>query len=142
MAKGLRNTRALQRRLAAPDNALLTASNVIRREVRALIQEGFDTRTDPIGRKWAPRKDRRAHPLLEETGAMRRGWVVRKRGTDTVLSNRVPYTGFHQNGTGRMPARKMIPDAALSPRWRARIGKVLSKALQDYWSKGVVVRAE
>jgi len=128
----------LRSRLEHSDDLLLTASNVIRGVVRAQIQRTFVEHRDPIGRAWAPRKHSYPWPLLQKTGAMRRGWYVRKQGLSTVFGNSMPYTRFHQDGTSRMDARKMVPDQRLSPRWRAEIDRVLPRALRQYFRTGLV----
>lgn len=128
----------LRSRLEHSDDMLLSASNVIRGIVRQQIQRTFVERRDPIGRAWAQRTRPYPWPILEKTGEMRRGWYVRKQGLNTVFGNRVPYTRFHQDGTSRMAARKMIPDQRLSPRWRAEIDRELPRALRQYFRTGFV----
>lgn len=135
----LRHLQGLRRRLGRSSDALLASSNVLRRVVRELIQDGFATQTDPIGRRWAPRKKFYPWPILHKTGAMQEAWLVRGlRKEGVVFSNRQPYSGYHQDGTRYMSARKMIPDQSIPPRWHARIAPELERALADYFRQGRV----
>jgi hypothetical protein len=62
-------------------------------------------------------------------------WVkVQKMGPKVIIGNDTSYTRWHQDGTRKMDARKMVPDKKLSPKWRARINKVLDKALKEHFS--------
>jgi phage gpG-like protein len=121
-------------KLEASDRLLLNHSKEMRRDVLALIDEGFEQRKDPVGHKWRRRKKRYPWPILNKTLALRKGWkatTAGKRGVD--LTNRVPYTGFHQHGTPRMVARKMVPDQRLSPRWRHRLMKTWNRVNGKHW---------
>jgi phage gpG-like protein len=74
-----------------------------------LIDQGYQRREDPYGNAWATTKQK--NPILEKSGDFRREWEVKRadvRGF-TVASD-VEYGSFHQSGTGRMVARKTVPD--------------------------------
>ncbi len=121
-------------KLEKSDDLLISMSKEMRQDVLALIDEGFEKRRDPIGRRWKRRKRAYPWPILNKTLAMRKGWRARsngKRGTD--LMNAVPYTRWHQWGTRKMVARKMIPDKRLSPRWRARLNKTWNRVCGKHW---------
>lgn len=139
--------RAFARRISTADEALLRAAQEIRKQVLILIDEGFRDKVNPVGQKWKPRKPWYAaylarggkpYPLMNKTLKLRHGfWVkVNKAGPKVVIGNDTPYTGFHQDGTRKMDARKMVPDKRLSPKWRARINKVLDKALAEHFRNG------
>lgn len=104
--------------------------------VRDLILEGFIRESDPRGRKWAPRKDSLPHPILDKTGKMMRGFQIDTRGANLIIKNDVvsekgrPYPLFHQTGTVKMEARKPLPDASLSPHWRAEFDKTVRVSLE------------
>lgn len=90
------------------------------------FQENFYNQVDDKGVPWAPRKDKKPHPLLIKTGKMF------EAATNTRSSNHfsdiqgatlitgvsdaaVPYAKWHHNGTKgkdgisvRMPARRVI----------------------------------
>jgi phage gpG-like protein len=104
--------------------------------IRDLILEGYIRETDPRGRKWAPRKDSLPHPILDKTGAMKRGYEIDMRGANIVVENNVvsdrgrPYPLFHQTGTSKMVARKPLPDRSLSPYWRSEFDKTVRVSLE------------
>lgn len=104
--------------------------------LRDLILEGFIRETDPRGRKWAPRKDSLPHPILDKTGAMKRGFEIDTRGANIVVQNNVlsaqgrPYPLFHQTGTSKMVARKPLPDRSLSPYWKKEFDKTVRVSLE------------
>lgn len=82
------------------------------------VQQGFVDETDPSGRQWKPRKNiGDGHPLLNETGLLFDSFtaVIYKRGGFAVV-NSVVYAQFHQHGTDRMPARRMLPSPTRIPR--------------------------
>ena len=67
------------------------------------------------------------HGVLEEslTGPGS-GSIVRMRPQELALGSSVRYAGYHQRGTGRMPARKVIDLAGAS---KTRIMKIIQRWL-------------
>lgn len=135
--------KAFARKISTADQALLRASQLIRKEVLTLIDEGFRDKVDPIGRKWAARKSwyqaylKRGgvpYPLMNKTLTLRHGWFFRVGKKQVTFGNDTPYARWHQDGTGKMVARKMIPDKKLSPKWRNRITKILPQALAEHFN--------
>lgn len=57
---------------------------------------------------WAPRTKDYPWPLLEKTGAMRRGFVSSVDGITAVIGNSDWKFPFHQLGTRKMPQRLMM----------------------------------
>lgn len=103
--------------------------------VRDLIEEGFIRETDPTFHKWAPRKDSKPHPILTKSGAMRRGFEIDLRGALIVTSNVVsdkgrPYPLFHQKGTKKMTARRVLPVRGLPSHWKADFDRTTRAALE------------
>lgn len=135
MKAGFRELGKFKTKLQKSDQLLLAASREMRQEGLKLIDEGFQSRTDPIGRKWKRRKKRKPWPILNKTLALRRGWKGQSNKTSFSFVNAVPYTVFHQKGTRKMVARKMVPDRSLSPKWRARMAKVYQKAASKHFSR-------
>ena len=84
--------------------------------INQVIQAEYDQGKGPDGSTWAAKADGSASHL-QKTGAMRSGTEV-VRGVKGV-SVRVPKPGgYHQGGTSRMPARKLVPDGEpLPPDW-------------------------
>src|SRR5690606_20578525 len=76
-------------------------------------------------------------PLLFLTSDMFQKFIVDVNGPRLHISNYAvsdrgrPYPQFHQTGTRYMPARKIVPDRYLSPKWRAAIRAATNQALLD-----------
>lgn len=113
---------ALQRKLEAIASGSFKHDlyDRIGRRLHALVQQGWDSESDPYGDPWAPTT--RANPILDETGAM--------RGSSTyeVTAEGITFTvadwkaAFHQYGTSRgIVPRKMLPDEGVPVAWQAVI---------------------
>lgn len=83
------------------------------------IERQFDTETDPYGNAWSPlaqstieQKRRLGYPdsILTRTGDLRKSFDFNARGKTLTIESYSPYAGFHQTGTRKMPARKLLPD--------------------------------
>lgn len=97
-----------------------------------LVREGFEAEADPYGKAWAPTQ--RGGRILQDTGRMRSS--VNRTVTESTVKVSVPveYAGFHQGGTSRMPARKVVPDEGdLPPRWEARLDEVAEDLLTEHF---------
>ena len=74
------------------------------------VDDNFNTRGSRFG-GWAPRKDTKPHPLLEETGKMRRR-MRKTSGKDfAMIDNPDPKFPYHQSNQARksnLPRRVMI----------------------------------
>lgn len=96
----------------------------IGRQIHLLTMLRFETETDPWGRPWAPlasstvkRRRLGSRRILQDTGNLRRSytWRVGRHqvavGTFGRVNGKPPgYARYHQTGTSRMPARKMLPE--------------------------------
>jgi hypothetical protein len=137
MAKGFSGGfKALDRfraKIAKADQLLLLTSKELQRESLKLIDEGFQNREDPSGQKWKRRKRSYPWPILNKTLQLRKGWKGEGNQHYFGFFNRTPYTGYHQMGTRKMVARKMVPDGALSRKWRARIRKAALRTAQKHF---------
>lgn len=75
-------------------------------------QQRFDRREAPDGTPWEPRRDNRGHPILEETGRLRRSMHrVMAGGGDSVFgvgTRGVDYAGVHQAGSATIPPRPFL----------------------------------
>lgn len=86
------------------------------------IHENFDTESSSINGPWPPRKDDLPHPILQETGALRKaatgqgpghitswendGFII---GVDTGVNlGGIPAAQIHNEGGSRMPQREFI----------------------------------
>lgn len=121
--KGIARVRAIAKALTnMSDDMLGAVHKTVGRRVRSLISEGFEKREAPDGHAWAKRETDKPHPILEETGKMRRGWRVITSPKGISAKNTVKHTRFHQKGTRYMPARPMIPMRGRLPeKWRIAI---------------------
>lgn len=90
-------------------------------EVGIVLEKQYTSGTDPDGKQWqslsdATRATGRTPPPLTASGNMRsRTKVV--AGVKGITTS-VPSPGvFHQYGTKRMPARKIVPSGTLPRNW-------------------------
>lgn len=92
---------------------------------RQEIDSNFGSRGGGMSPKWKARRRKYSHPLLEKTGAMRRGFTQKIGAFEVEFANSRKYFKFHQLGTSVMPARKM---------WgvRNQDGTRLIKEIQKY----------
>jgi len=116
---------------------LARAKEEIRLTVESLIDEGFERETDPTGHPWAPRKPPTGGwPLLQLTRKMFRSFIVAVSSRKVVVKNTAlsaqgrPYPLFHQRGTRKMQARRMVPSKGMPSRWRAEIDRAVARALK------------
>lgn len=99
------------------------AAKAVSADLSKFVEEEFDTGSDPYGRSWAALAERtlrkgRKPPPLTDTGAMRGSVEIRPaQGAGVQISIGEPYSVYHQQGTSRMPARKMLPEGDLPPKW-------------------------
>lgn len=97
--------------------------------VRELYAKSFEVKQDPAGRRWAPRKQEAPHPLMQKTHRLERDITIQASPTGLILRANAPYARYHQDGTSRMVARQILPDARLSAEWDRRIGEARLKAV-------------
>jgi phage gpG-like protein len=92
---------------------------VVFQEARRMLEkanaENFTTGGLPVG-GWKPRKDAYAWPLMKRTGKLFNSLVNLRGNPNVITSNEahfgtsVEYAKFHQYGTTKMPARKIVFD--------------------------------
>jgi phage gpG-like protein len=124
-------TAALRRLSAVPSRAAKRAAAEI--ELRWLAD--WRAGKDPHGRAWKPlapatvRKRGSARPILIHTGAMIGTATVRPAGkSGLTITVAIPYSGYHQTGTSRMPARPVVPYMGLPRSWDAIVRKAVKDA--------------
>jgi len=104
---------------------------------------GFVEQRDPYGTPWAPRKKIKAeyalryghiddgHPLLDKSGRGIRSLTTRAVGDASQL-RMVDYMRFHQSGTYKMVARKMVPEQSMGlGLWTQPVNKAAVDAVRD-----------
>jgi phage gpG-like protein len=97
-------------------------------EALSLVQMGFRTSSDPYGVPWAPPKGRAGQPL-RDTGRLAGSFTSKVTSDGFSVGSNVAYAPYHQGGTGRMAARKMVPDEALPASWEASLAEAGEEAL-------------
>lgn len=106
------------------------AAHAVAKSLLDLTDQGFETRSDPYGLPWIARADQLPHPILEETGDMRRNFFTLVTGSTIKISNVSPYGEVHQFGNSRIPQRAFFPDAGLPAGWASRIDENITIALK------------
>jgi hypothetical protein len=88
--------------------------------VEEAIAEEFSERRDPDGKAWRARKaPTGSWPLLRKTGAMYGGRRIEPTADGCVVTFSGPAK-YHQSGTRRMVARRILPDGA-GRYWREKV---------------------
>lgn len=105
---------------AGRGDALKELSRNLAEEAIELVREGFSKEQDPYGAAWAPLKVRSGR-ILQDTGQLRSSFKVsRVSASGFRVSASKAYAAYHQSGTARMVARRMVPDGSLPALWRAQ----------------------
>lgn len=103
------------------------AAPIASEKIAELIAAEFDSESDAYGNAWAAHAqgtiDRwGAHAILDLFGGMRGGVaVLPQAGAGITVSFSVPYAGYHHTGTGRMPARPVMPLNTMPAAWSAAL---------------------
>lgn len=120
------------------ENKLDEAFRVAGRTLVSLAQRGFDTGSDPYGRRWTPlaaetiRQKSSSKPLVD-TGRLRNSIDYNSERDSVELYTDVPYAVYHQGTLGSsggrtLPRRPFLPDdRGLPDRWR----RVIFDAIED-----------
>jgi hypothetical protein len=97
-----------------------------------LVAQGFGEERDPYGKPWARKKRPDGRPILrgkaDQLNRFRKG-AVSPRGFRCDMG--APYGVFHQKGTSRMKARRMVPNRRLPPRWVSEYRSIYSAAVRS-----------
>lgn len=107
------------KRLAVARDVVMTLDSVpgdvlanLSSKLEVEIQRTYSDESDPYGSSWTPRKDEGdGHPILDDTGRMRRSFVLRIRKKGVHVVNTAKYATFHQFSTYKMPARPIFPSS-------------------------------
>lgn len=122
----------LEAALSSPNTILREIAQNLAEESINLVREGFDGASDPYGGGWAATR-RGNKPLHGPTGALRTSYSIRSAGSrGFVIGSGVGYANYHQRGTSRMVARKMVPDDDIPGAWRAAYDDVAEDILEDH----------
>lgn len=104
-------------------------------ELIDLTDDCFDAETDPYGAKWAPLKrprPRGGNKILQDTRILKNSFHVVPKSLLIEVSNSVQYASYHQYGTAKMPARKMIPDSrGMPPSYTAEFQDIYEDIIKE-----------
>jgi phage virion morphogenesis protein len=141
----LRELQALKTKLdALRPQSLAKLSKKLAKETLNLIEEGFRDQSDPYGNRWAalkaPRRRGKArgrtrggHRILSDTGGLKRFRVQRADGAGFKIAATVDYAVYHQSGTRKMVARRVVPDeSGLPPAWLRRYDDTVGEWLSSH----------
>lgn len=121
---------------SAGDDALPTIAEQIAEEMVNLSAKGFKKKADPYGARWAPRvrttKRNAGKNLLVATGVMRDSVSATHTATTATVQYGQSYAQFHQDGTSKMVARKLVPDEGRIPdTWATEFADVAEDVLEE-----------
>lgn len=89
-----------------------SSKNEVLQVVKEYNEEAWAAERDPVtGDKWAPRKQPTgSHPLLKKSGKMQKSTQFKATSKPMMFNAvvKVPYGGFHQRGTSKMPQRRWL----------------------------------
>lgn len=108
------------------------------------IQQQFDAGVDPYGEPWEPLAPstlaRKQGPgILDETSAMRDGIEVAPTGGAGVgitFNDKPDVAMYHQYGTARMPARKILPEEGLPDTWERALADAAEDEIERTMKRG------
>lgn len=128
MANDLAKLTAAIERL--PDTLMQTVGPIVGETTIDLIQQGFDDEKNPYGEPWAPLKAREGR-ILRDRGLLYRNWHWAVTGGGVEVSSGQEYASFHQDGTKKMVARKMVPDPGqeLPRHWAEELDAALEEGI-------------
>jgi len=132
---------ALVQRLGALRTLRPTASRALAPLVRSELASSFTRAQSPDGRPWPARAKPTAHPPLQASGRLRRGFSIEPDGAGVRVVQRTPYAAAHQHGArlrrartrrrrrgamhllqrALLPARPFVPVARWAPKSHARL---------------------
>ncbi len=126
----------------ASGRVMRASAQALAAPVNAELARAFSEHQSPDGRVWPRRRGPSAHPLLDDSGRLKRGFVVTVTTDGVKVTNAVPYALAHQRGARRrrrrgarrrtpavlgreLAARPMVPVGRWGPRPTARLKAVV-----------------
>lgn len=116
-------------REAASGRTYQRALGAVGRELGAIVREAFAGERSPAGVAWKPLRRPRPGRILERSGRLRKGATRVLFAGQRIVIDLPPYGAYHQDGTGRMPARPFLPDVDRDAGVRLRLERVLQEVL-------------
>ena len=130
-------SRSLRELAKVPARAAKAAAE----ELTVVVEAQEAAETDPYDQPWKPLAastvDKKGDSrILRETGRMLDSLrIAPLPGAGIGITFDPPYTAFHQIGTRNMPARPVLPRAALPTSWREAIERGAERSF-DEWAEG------
>lgn len=110
-------------------------------KLEALLRNEFAQERDPYGNPWKPlspvtvaikQRTGGRSGILQDKGTMLDELaIVPSSGAGLTVTLGAPYSAFHQTGTRNMPARPILPYAALPASWNAALREASEKAFGE-----------
>ena len=125
----------LQAVLAKLDQLPRRVAEIAAPAITAELQKEFSRGQDPHGRKWKRLATGKASHL-EESGRLRRSTRAaplpgRRAGVRILFGSRSKIAAFHQVGTARMPARRILPDKGMPASWAMALKRAHRLAFRE-----------
>ena len=109
------------------------------RELEAVLRDQHGEEVDPYGNPWAPlaestiKRKGGDSRILRRTDRMLDELSIRPSpGAGLTLTFGAPYAAFHQVGTKDMPARRLLPIAAMPKAWSDAIKRALDARFKKW----------
>lgn len=129
-ASALRRVVAWERAILGMGSLVEDAKADLSRDIEKQLLKDFSQGKDPYGDKWEATVQPTGHPLLDDTGRLKRSYVIGFRQRNRLsVTNRSPVARFHQNGTSNMAQRLLVPNGPLPETWR----RLIVKAIKRQW---------
>lgn len=116
-------------REAASGRTYQRALGAVARELGAIVRESFDGERSPAGVAWRSLRRPRPGRILERSGRLRKSATRVLFAGQRLVIDLPPYGPYHQEGTGRMPARPFAPTEPLPYAIRARLERAIEEVL-------------
>lgn len=116
-------------REAATGRTYQRALGAVGRELGAIVRESFASESTPAGGTWKPLRRPRPGRILERSGRLRKAATRVLFAGQRIVIDLPPYGPFHQDGTGRMPARPYLPDVDRDAGVRLRLERAMQEVL-------------
>lgn len=125
---------AIVTQLEEAPEALLAANENMAEESIDLVRQGWRKQRAPDGKKWKVKVRPDGRAILVRTGTLRNSFAVTRVDlTGFTITGTANYGGFHQSGTSRMVARKMVPENQLPAKWEIALNNAAEDALEEHF---------
>lgn len=136
--KGLPDLSTMSRDLKDPNKFLHNVQAIRRSSFYINIADGKDSsgkKFTPLSSKYAKYKKKKvgSKPILSFSGSMIASYDSEVEGNQLIEQVKSPIAIFHQEGTGRLPKRSLLPDAweDIPLRERKEILKAADEFVED-----------